>query len=389
MQLRLLRSEPLAPILLHSNDYVPSVQNRRGELIALREASDATWEHIRPLIHLVGSGKEDVGVDKADKWLKDVARAVGDHLVYLDVMRLDPASQVGSANGSMPILPCVYEVARSQGVCFVPVVWVGESSKKHVTFVAEAAKEERRGVALRFRFLKGATPAGETREAMLKKLCCDLGCDASSCDLLLDLEYLSPHQDLDPRLVADSINEMAAVASWRSIVLLGSSIPTALGCIDEGTVGSLPRREWELWTQLRSCNLSRMPTYGDYVVQNPRPPADGGWIQMRANIRYTVANETLVARGEGALRDVGKQQYRELCRQIVDLEEFSGANYTEGDRVIEDCARGTTEPGWQTMWRAVGTSHHLRFVTDQLRAEQAVSLGRVAGRAEVRARYGG
>jgi len=165
---------------------------------------------------------------------------------------------------------------------------------------------------------------------MLTKLCSDLGCDASSCDLLLDLEYLSPHDDLDPQLIMDSINEMAAVASWRSIVLLGSSVPATLGGIDEGTIGSLRRREWELWTQLHSCNLSRMPSFGDYAIQNPSPPAAGGWAQMRANIRYTATTETLVARGEGPVRVAGKQQYRELCRQIVDIAEFLGAGTQRG-----------------------------------------------------------
>jgi len=42
--------------------------------------------------------------------------------VYLDLMRLDPVSVVDTANGSDPTLPYLYAAARSQGVCFVPVV---------------------------------------------------------------------------------------------------------------------------------------------------------------------------------------------------------------------------------------------------------------------------
>ena len=58
-----------------------------------------------------------------------------------------------------------------------------------------------------------------------------------------------------------------AVGSWRSVVLLGTSIPSMLSCIDEGSIGSLPRREWDLWSRLAQYDLSRIPSFGDYAIQ--------------------------------------------------------------------------------------------------------------------------
>jgi hypothetical protein len=194
-----------------------------------------------------------------------------------------------------------------------------------------------------------------------------MSCEAPAADLLLDLDFLDADVDIDTTMLADSITEMIAVGDWRSVVLLGTSIPKTLGCIKEGTVGSLPRREWEIWNQLADLDLPRLPAFGDYAVQHPHPPHDGGGPGMRANIRYTTKDSTLIARGKGSLIQEGSHQYRELCQQLVALPEFSGRAYTWGDAVIDGCADGSVEPGWQNQWRGAGTSHHLRYVTDQLR----------------------
>jgi hypothetical protein len=303
-------------------------------------------------------------------------------------MRLDPVALIGTGSGRAPILPFAYATARSYDIAFLPVAWVGESKAEHIRSVAEAAEEDGRGAALRFRLHSVVPRPGQTQEAMIEKMCADLGCEPSSCDLLLDLGFLEPYYDHDPRLTANSINALAAVGPWRSVVLLGSSIPATLHSIDEGTVGGLLRLEWDLWTQILSCEVSRTPVFGDHVVQGPCPPAEGGWRNMRATVRYTAGNKTLVARGTGPIREAGWGQYRELCQQIVELEEFAGPDYTYGDRLIDECARGIREPGSQVMWREAGTSHHLRCVTDQVRAQQAGALPRVAGGAAFGTRRG-
>ena len=144
-----------------------------------------------------------------------------------------------------------------------------------------------------------------------------------------------------------------------------------MGCVKEGTVGTIPRREWDLWSALRDCELPRMPAFGDYAIQHPEPPADeiAGNV-MRANIRYTAASQTVVARGRGPVTQRGNEQYEDLCKQLVARAEFSGGSYSWGDGVIDECARGLRDAGSQGMWRGAGTSHHLEFVTDQVRVVQ-------------------
>ena len=79
---------------------------------------------------------------------------------------------------------------------------------------------------------------------------------------------------------------------------------------------------------------------GDYAVQHPDPPHDenGGGNTMRANIRYTDEQLTLIARGQGPVVQAGREQYRELCQMLIEREEFAGRDFSWGDAIIEDCA---------------------------------------------------
>jgi hypothetical protein len=116
-----------------------------------------------------------------------------------------------------------------------------------------------------------------------------------------------------------------------------------------------------------------MPAFGDYAVQHPHPPHDGGGNNGRANIRYTVDREILVARGVGPATQQGPEQYRELCQQLVGRPEFAGRSYSWGDATIEDCADELIESGSRNAWRGAGTSHHIQVVTDELRRRSATS----------------
>ncbi len=236
-----------------------------------------------------------------------------------------------------------------------------------VQLIRDAALLDGRGVALRYPLLTAALPEGQSLESVIKESLRAVEVEVTGADLLIDLAYLPPEQDIRAEDVMRAVDELAGFGTWRSIALLGTSMPSMLGgVITQGTVGEIPRREWELWSALGQCGPRRMPSYGDYVIQHPSPPQDGGGPSMRANIRYTTGNATVVARGQGPVVTEGREQYRELCQQLVDRPEFAGRDYSWGDEQIADCASGTMEPGSNNAWRGAGSSHHLRWVTDQL-----------------------
>jgi hypothetical protein len=356
-----------------SGHYVAVVQNKRGELDALRHASPDTWSRLTPLVEVVGPKKrpEAYRRETVAGWVRRISEAISDRPCFLDILRLRPGDLTITSSGEEPVLSVIHAAARQRGMAFVPVLPVGgNDSRDHVRLVADAAARDGLGAALRYPIRRIALEPGKTHATVLSDALGSLGIEVRFADVLVDLGYLSGDEELHPEDAGEALEEVISVGSWRSVVLLGTSMPSMLGgTVEEGTIGELPRREWELWSALKGIWSGRLPTYGDYVVQHPDPPRDedGGGPGMRANIRYTAGRATLVARARGSLIQEGREQYRDLCVQLVVRPEFRGRDFSWGDAVIAACASGEIEPGWQNQWRGAGSSHHFRLVTEQLR----------------------
>jgi hypothetical protein len=254
---------------------------------------------------------------------------------------------------------------------FVPVLHVSDVPAT-VRQVADCVGQDGRGVALRVPLLGTASPNGRSLATIVNEALDSVQVDITGADLLLDLRQIPEDAEIDAEDLVPLIENLAAVGRWRNVVLLGTTMPRSLGggVVEAGTVGRIPRKEWLLWQAVRSLSISRVPTYGDYTVQHPEPPLDMADGQVphgiRAAIRYTHETETVIPRAKEPRRIEGREQYRQLCRILVAQPEFSGRSYTWGDGQVAACADGSCEPGWEDHWRAAGTSHHLRFVVDQL-----------------------
>lgn len=335
--------------------------------MALSNVPTDTWRRLTPLVQILGprSPGGPFRVERVREWVRKIGVAVTDRAFFLDVLRLRATVPTRTSRGDEPVLSVVYAAARRRGLRFIPVLPVGTAtSEEHRRIVREASFTDGRGIAFRYPILRIALPPGATQKNLLTTVLDQMQVDVFDSDLLIDLGFLSGVQELDPADMADLLSELAGIGRWRSVVLLGTSMPAGLGVIQEGTVGQLPRREWDLWCALKAQSPLRMPSYGDYAIQHPEPPSEGG-MGMRANIRYTTAASTLVARGTGPVV-LDTEQYLDLCRQLVERPEFAGRQFSWGDAVIEDRARGLGDPGSQQLWRGVGTSHHVQTVIDQI-----------------------
>jgi hypothetical protein len=370
VQLTLDRPEWFAPVANGSSHYVAAVQDKKGELEALRNASPETWARLTPLVQVVGPRRRPAAY-KAD-WvrqrIKRIEDAVGQHPCFLDILRLRATDPATTSRGTVPVLSAIHATARHRKLLCVPVLRIDDNPAV-ARLIRDAAALDGRGVAIRYPLLSLAQIEGQTAESLLKGTLAVVETEFAGADLLIDLDELTPEQDVHAEDIAERVKELMFVGDWRSVVLLGTSMPRMLGgVIAEGTIGELPRREWELWSSLRQHSLRRLPTYGDYVIQHPHPAREeeGGGPSMRANIRYTTATVTLVVRGRGPISVEGREQYRALCRMLVGREEFTGRGYSWGDAQIADCASGAIEPGWNNAWRGAGSSHHFRLVTEQI-----------------------
>ena len=360
-----------APVPGGNRHYVAAIKNKSGELEALRNLSLDAWSRLTPLVEIVGPKKrpETYNGETVATWVKRINIAIGTRPFFLDTLRLKPGHPTLKARKTESVLTVIYAAARKRGMAFVPVFPIGgNDSTLQMKFVSAAAACDGRGAALRYPIRRFALEPGMTHTTVLSTAIKGLGIDVECADILVDLEFLSGDEELHVDDVRDTLQEVTAVGEWRSVVLLGTSMPSTLGggVIAEGTIGELPRREWDLWSALKLDPRVRLPTYGDSVIQHPKPPDEKGGPGMRANIRYTGKSTTLVARARGPVIQEGREQYRQLCQQLVGRSEFSGPDFSWGDAVIAECASGQIEPGWQDLWRGAGSSHHFQVVTDQL-----------------------
>lgn len=374
LQPTLFGREDFQPVPDGKGHYVVALQNKPGEFNALMHASSQTWTHLTPLIEIVGpkgSGAEPFTETRVERWVKKVATAVGVHPCFLDVLRMKPSHPTTMKDGNRPVLSVIHAAARRRRLAFVPVLRLSDA-KTITSQIAATAAYDGRGVALRYPLLGTVHPDGRSAESLIRDALDAVQVEVSRTDLLLDLAYLSEDTEIDPVDLASLISELVAIGAWRSVVLLGTSMPRSLGGgnVVAGTIGRLPRREWLLWSALNRTDLSRLPTYGDYAIQHPEPPMDidAGQIPLgiRGAIRYTHETETIIPRAKAPRHEEGREQYRQLCEVLVGRPEFAGRDYSWGDRQIAECAAGECEPGWEDHWRGAGTSHHMSLVVNQL-----------------------
>lgn len=380
MQRHLIPPEPYVPLPTTARSYVPVLQDRNGERTALRHASTAAWSGMTPLIEVVPWGNRfSAGSIRARAAnLRDV---VGRHPIYLDVKDFDPTTPIEASSDRQPMLELLFEAATRRELRFLPVAW-SDSSDAHLKILAAAVDTSGRGLALRHR-LNRVLPSGVSVEARVRLLLRTLGVEPSEVDLMLDLEYLDPDGTTSVRWLTDLMANLGQVGSWRSTVLIATSMPSSFGngLVPPNTTRELPRHEWELWKEVAAA--SDVPlAYGDYAVQNPVPPPNPPPVGPFANIRYTSTEVFLVARGQDTRR-VGREQYQYLSQWVVGHPAFRGASYSYGDREIMrwstaaagpvhddfDLDEGDVDPrpGDLSYWRGVGTSHHLEQVSEQLR----------------------
>ena len=330
-----------------------------------------------PIIRVVGP-RNGTGVIRAKRiqgWIQRIREAIDGAPIYLDLQRANPGRQVELKGQAIPILRLLHQEARRSGAIFVPVVHVGAATSSVAMKVAqESACFDGRGICIRYA-TDFVLTAGVSREQLLVSILESTGVDADEADLWVDFGYLNPDRVFLAPFAATVLNELFAIADWRRVIFTGTSVPPMMGGIAHGTVGSIDRREWALWNELKSTNISRLPIFGDYAIQNLVPPTDGHVSNMRANARYSTPDTTLISRGVDPIYPDGIREFGDLCRRLVSTHRVFPPGYSWGDEIIWDCANGVETSGSQSLWRGVGTSHHLKLVTDQLTGFQWLAYG--------------
>jgi len=363
-------SSPIPAGPLH---YVPVLLGRPGERDALANAGGQVWQRTTPLVQVELRGAtatEPTDGSVRDK-IRQLASALGTRPFYLDVLPNGRRAAGAVARYALR----VHRAALAAGLRTTPVHGLGQSD--HGAAVVAMEESGMRGIALRMPLLETIGVGAGSPADRLRRELDNMRLEPGEVDLIMDMGYLRPEDELAASDLAMLIAECGDVGRWRRLILLGSSMPSSLAEeVGEDTSKTLQRREYDLWLAVgRPLGIA----FGDYGVQGPKPPYDGRGGPGRANLRYTTPSGTVAFRGLGAVNSLPRadadDQYRRMCQSVMLLGSFGGSGCCWGDRLILECALGDRLPGRQEMWRGAGTSHHLVVVADSLSAlEAAASL---------------
>jgi hypothetical protein len=354
--------------------YLPILKGKEGEYAALSELAPKSKEKMTPLIEIppiawdFEAGAPEKTIDKHLEKVSDRIAGCWDinKHIFIDLLWI-PESEVMS-DGQHP-LTYIFDNARMKTQSFIPVTGIRRGSNYQDAVKAIAA-EDKRGVCLRLE--NNDFDEVWELDTKLPELLEALNIIPETADLILDFKEIPESQTSTVAVAIRSIiSAIPDIEKWRSLTFAGTGFPSNLSDIEASSIGSIFRSEWSVWETLvkHRAKLKRLPTFGDYAINHPEPferlELDPRLIRMSASLRYTADKEWLIVKGRNT-KDHGREQYHGLCQLMIKRPEYKGTGCSWGDDYINGCAGRSTNPGNPTIWRKVGTNHHLTFVTEQI-----------------------
>lgn len=170
------------------------------------------------------------------------------------------------------------------------------------------------------------------------------------------------------------LQEVPEHQSWRTMTVSACSFPSSLGRVDRNSHSLVERSEWKSWRGTLHANrrqLLRLPTFSDCGIQHPQgvEDVDLRTMQGSAAIRYTVAENWLLIKGEGTRRTPPSEQFPNLATRLVFghlREHYAGTKHCDGCVAMRDAADGAENFGSLEAWRRLGTIHHVETVMKDL-----------------------
>lgn len=344
--------------------YVPVLQWKRGEYLALRHVFPRDKARMTPLMQLPSTildrrERSSGGVDeRIGLVVGQIVENWESEPMFIDFGLLD--DRIRTADGHHPIVR-LFEEAHDSGLSLIPVTTLSpEGDYRDALRTVSSARSC--GVCIR------VSPIEILRDDFtnsIDALLRELNHSVEQVDIVIDFHILRD----TPISYGEVLRKLPRVASWRSLTIAGGSFPVDLSHL---TVGEhlTPRREWRRWIRLISHSdaLPRIPTFADYCILHPVHMIPTGPINYSASIRYATDESWLVMRGQGVFTEdsAGFNQYPANALLLSERPEFCGTAFSYGDQYISEIASQSERTGNAETWLRAGVNHHLTFVVRQI-----------------------
>ncbi len=356
--------------------YVPIIKGKLGEFKALGELADQIKDAIEPFIEvppIPWDFEDDEPARSIErhllKFVPNLEKYWGkNRLAFLDLNFIP--QDVRMNNGEHP-LKSIFDAARAKELSLIPVVGL-ERDTDYVEIAKNILAQDGRGLCVR---IETTDIDDEDMEDSLLDLITTMGVNSTEIDIVIDLKGIQKDQiGLLTRSVRDVVRSLPMLEEWRSIALVATAFPQTMSGFEPNSVSLTNRVEWQLWTNLfhNAAKITRMPDFGDYTIVHPELlDIDPRIMQLGAKIKYTFDNDWIIVKGTSIKRG-GPEQTVELCKILIGLSQFCGAEFSWGDQYIQNCAEEATGYGNQTTWVTVGVNHHITYVVNQLQMYSSV-----------------
>lgn len=358
-------------MVLSASDYVPILRCKDAELQALKSLFPKDRQRTMPFIELIPKSfeaptqgsKAGIVPDPSEVLLeqsKKLLIACQNDEFYVDLLHVDSLPRISGSH----VMTELARLSRDLRLAPIPVTGLKRSSEYQAA-VSEMIKNDERGLCIR---VAAAEVDGPTFARKLATLVKKLKARIPNTDLLVDYGIFDGQGSSLRELLA----KLPDLNKWRSLIVASGAFPKDLQQLEPG-MRRLSRRDWLHWRmQAIESRVPRRPTFSDYTIQYGEyhePPK--GFCNFSASIRYTLSEDWLVMRGEGVFNEDGPgfPQFRANAILLSEEEEFSGADFSEGDKYIFNMAQSRGDNFGSAMtWLRAGINHHMTFAARQIAA---------------------
>lgn len=262
-------------------------------------------------------------------------------------------------NGNILTINSILSSLIEEGYTPIPVVYINESDEILSSLVFDDF------ICIRISF-EDQNDYDINNE--INRIVQSLNCNLSNVILLLDMNYLTTDNILMGQMSSIAfVNSVQRINEFEDFFFAATSFPINLSGCKTNSVTEIERIECKIHNYFNNVSsINRIPKFSDYGISNPEiEEMDPRLMTISASVRYTGKSYWYIFKG-ASVKKYTTDQYYSLCADIVASNMYSGENYSWGDKQIFDKANRIGGPGNPTIWRQIGTSHHITLVVDEL-----------------------